>query len=107
MRFCGCSCFDLHQRRRFEALVLEGSRYIREREFWDEYMRAFEEAVRATASKHAPWFVVPADNKWFARLVVMGAIVKALDGLKLAYPQIDPQKEKDLVAARAALAKQK
>ena len=70
-------------------------------------MQAFEEAVRATASKHAPWFVVPADNKWFARLVVMGAIVKALDGLGLAYPQIDPQKEKELAAARAALAKQK
>jgi PPK2 family polyphosphate:nucleotide phosphotransferase len=80
---------------------------IREREFWDDYMQAFEEAVRATASKHAPWFVVPADNKWFTRLVVMGAIVKALDGLDLAYPQIDPQKEKELAAARAALAKQK
>ncbi len=59
-------------------------------------MQAFEEAVRATASKHAPWFVVPADNKWFTRLVVMGAIVKALDGLDLAYPQIDRQKEKEL-----------
>ena len=77
---------------------------IREREFWDGYVQAFEEAVRATASKHAPWFVVPADNKWFTRLVVMGAIVKALDGLDLAYPQIDPQKEKELAAARAALA---
>jgi len=80
---------------------------IREREFWDDYMQAFEEAVQATASKHAPWYVVPADNKWFTRLVVMGATVKALDGLDLAYPQIDPQKEKELAAARAALAKQK
>lgn len=80
---------------------------MQEREFWEDYMRAFEEAVRATASKHAPWFVVPADNKWFTQLVVVSAIVNALDGLDLTYPQIDPQKEKELAAALAALAKQK
>jgi PPK2 family polyphosphate:nucleotide phosphotransferase len=80
---------------------------IQEREFWGDYMHAFEEAIRATACKHAPWFVVPADNKWFTRLVVVAAIVKALDDLDLAYPQIDPQKAKELAAAQAALAKQK
>jgi PPK2 family polyphosphate:nucleotide phosphotransferase len=80
---------------------------IQEREFWDDYMHAFEEAVRASASKHAPWFVVPADNKWFTRLVVVAAIVKALDDLDLAYPQVDPKKAKELAAAQAALAKQK
>ena len=80
---------------------------MREREFWDDYMHAFEEAVRASASKHAPWFVVPADNKWFTRLVVVAAIVKALDDLDLAYPQVDPKKAKELAAAQAALAKQK
>ncbi len=80
---------------------------IQEREFWGDYMHAFEKAIRATASKHAPWFVVPADNKWFTQLVVVAAIVKALDALDLAYPQIDPQKAKQLAAARAALAKQK
>ena len=80
---------------------------IQEREFWGDYMHAFEEAVRATASKHAPWFVVPADNKWFTRLVVVAAIVQALDSLDLAYPKVDSQKEKELAAARAALVKQK
>ena len=79
---------------------------MREREFWDDYMRAFEEAVRATASKHAPWFVVPADNKWFTRLVVVGAIVKRWTASTFAYPKIDAQKEKELAVARAALAKQ-
>jgi PPK2 family polyphosphate:nucleotide phosphotransferase len=79
---------------------------MREREFWDDYMRAFEEAVRGTASKHAPWFVVPADNKWFTRLVVVAAIAQALEGLALAYPKVNAQKEKELAVARAALAKQ-
>ena len=79
---------------------------MREREFWDDYMRAFEEAVRGTASKHAPWFVVPADNKWFTRLVVVAAIARALEGLALAYPKVNAQKEKELAVARAALAKQ-
>jgi PPK2 family polyphosphate:nucleotide phosphotransferase len=80
---------------------------IQEREFWGDYMHAFEEAIRATASRHAPWFVVPADNKWFTRLVVVAAIVKVLDDLELAYPRMDPQKAKELAAAQAALAKQK
>jgi PPK2 family polyphosphate:nucleotide phosphotransferase len=80
---------------------------MREREFWDDYMHAFEEAMHATASKQAPWFVVPADNKWFTRLVVVAAIVQAVDSLDLAYPKVNSQKEKELAAARAALAKQK
>ncbi len=80
---------------------------IQERKFWGDYMNAFEEAIRATASKHAPWVVVPADNKWFTRLVVVAAVVKALDGLDLTYPQVNPQKEKELAAARADLDKQK
>jgi polyphosphate kinase 2 (PPK2 family) len=80
---------------------------VKEREFWSDYMDAFEEAIRATASKHAPWFVVPADNKWFTRLVVAAAIVEALEGLDLAYPKVDSRKEKQLAAVRAALAKQK
>jgi PPK2 family polyphosphate:nucleotide phosphotransferase len=80
---------------------------VKEREFWSDYMDAFEEAIRATASKHAPWFVVPADNKWFTRLVVAAAIVETLEGLDLAYPKVDSRKEKELAAVRAALAKQK
>jgi PPK2 family polyphosphate:nucleotide phosphotransferase len=80
---------------------------VKEREFWSDYMDAFEEAIRVTASKHAPWFVVPADNKWFTRLVVAAAIVEALEGLDLAYPKVNSRKEKELAAVRAALAKQK
>jgi PPK2 family polyphosphate:nucleotide phosphotransferase len=80
---------------------------IRERGFWDDYMYAFEEAIRATATQHAPWFVVPADNKWFTRLVVAAAIVEAVEKLELSYPVIDAAKKKELAAARAALAREK
>ena len=80
---------------------------LRERKFWDDYMHAFEEAIRATASKQAPWFVVPADNKWFTRLLVAAAIVEAVEKLDLSYPKVDTEKKKALVAARAALASEK
>ena len=66
-------------------------------------MHAFEEAIRATASKQAPWYVVPADNKWFTRLVVAAAIVEVVEGLDLAYPKVDAQKKKELAAARLEL----
>ena len=77
---------------------------VHERKFWDDYMHAFEEAIRATASKHAPWYVVPADNKWFTRLVVAAAIVEVVEELDLAYPKVDAEKKKELAAARAELA---
>src|SRR6266566_5767760 len=80
---------------------------VKEREFWSDYMDAFEEAIRATASKHAPWFVVPADNKWFTRLVVAEAIVDAVEDLGLAYPKVDAAKKKELAAARAALSRER
>jgi len=80
---------------------------IRERGFWNDYMHAFEEAIRATATQHAPWFVVPADNKWFTRLVVAATIVEAVEKLDLSYPKISAAKKKELVAARAALAREK
>jgi PPK2 family polyphosphate:nucleotide phosphotransferase len=80
---------------------------VQERKFWDDYMHAFEEAIRATASKHAPWFVVPADNKWFTRLVVAAAIVDAMERLGLAYPKVDAAKKKEFAAARAALSREK
>ena len=64
-------------------------------------MDAFEEAIQETASKHAPWFVVPADNKWFTRLVVAAAIVEAMEHLGLAYPKVDAATRKELSAARA------
>src|SRR5712675_155884 len=71
---------------------------IQERGFWDDYTQAFEEAIRATAGKHAPWYVVPADNKWFTRLIVAAAIVEAVENLDLSYPQIDAAKKKELLA---------
>jgi PPK2 family polyphosphate:nucleotide phosphotransferase len=77
---------------------------VHERKFWGDYMHAFEEAIRATATEHAPWYVVPADNKWFTRLVVAAAIVEAVEELDLAYPKVDAEKMKELAAARAGLA---
>jgi len=75
----------------------------RERERWDDYMAAYEEMIRHTASTHAPWYVVPADNKWFTRLVVAAAIIEALDEMNLAYPKVDDEKRKELAAARSLL----
>jgi PPK2 family polyphosphate:nucleotide phosphotransferase len=76
---------------------------VHERRFWGDYMHAFEEAIRATASNRAPWYVVPADNKWFTRLLVAAAIVEAVENLDLAYPAVDAKKQKELQAMRAAL----
>ena len=79
---------------------------VHERRFWSDYMHAFEEAIRATASNHAPWYVVPADNKWFTRLFVAAAIVTAVEELDLAFPKIDEKKKKELAAARAELTRE-
>jgi len=80
---------------------------VHERSFWGDYMQACEEAIRATAAKRAPWYVVPADNKWFTRLIVAAAIVEAVEELDLAYPTVDAAKKKELEAARAALSREK
>jgi PPK2 family polyphosphate:nucleotide phosphotransferase len=80
---------------------------IRERGFWDNYMHAYEEAIRATATRAAPWYVVPADNKWFTRIVVAAAIVEAVEKLDLAYPTVSDAQKKELAAARAELAAEK
>jgi len=74
-----------------------------EREFWDDYMKAYEDMIVNTATRRAPWYVVPADNKWFTRIVVAAAIVEALEDLDLAYPKVDAAKRKELQAARAIL----
>jgi PPK2 family polyphosphate:nucleotide phosphotransferase len=76
---------------------------VRERAYWDEYMAAYEEMIRHTATDHAPWYVVPADNKWFTRLVVSAAIIDALDELDLAFPKIDEENRQKLAEARAML----
>ena len=80
---------------------------VRERGYWSDYMRAYEEAIRATASRQAPWFVVPADNKWFTRLVVAAAVVEAVEELNLSYPQFGPEKTKELRAIRAMLVRER
>jgi PPK2 family polyphosphate:nucleotide phosphotransferase len=80
---------------------------IHERSFWNDYMRAFEEAIQVTATQHAPWFIVPADNKWFTRLVVAAAIVEAVENLDLSYPKVDAKKKKELSSARATLIRQR
>jgi PPK2 family polyphosphate:nucleotide phosphotransferase len=76
---------------------------VRERECWGDYQTAYEEVVQHTASKHAPWYVVPADNKWFARLVVSQAIVDKLESFKLAYPKVSGAAKADLAKARQTL----
>jgi PPK2 family polyphosphate:nucleotide phosphotransferase len=76
---------------------------IQERDYWDDYMHAFEEAIRATAAQLAPWYVVPADHKWFTRLIVAGAIGEAVDKLGLSYPQVDAMKKKELAMASEKL----
>jgi PPK2 family polyphosphate:nucleotide phosphotransferase len=75
----------------------------REREHWDDYMHAYERMVRHTSSAHAPWFVVPADNKWFTRLVVAAAVIDALEEVHLAFPKVDAAKRRELRAVREIL----
>jgi PPK2 family polyphosphate:nucleotide phosphotransferase len=79
---------------------------IREREFWDDYQDVYEDMIRNTSSKHAPWYVVPADHKWFTRLVVSAVVVHTLESLNLAYPKVDADKNKELQAAKKLLIKQ-
>jgi PPK2 family polyphosphate:nucleotide phosphotransferase len=77
---------------------------IHERDCWEDYQKAYEDLIRHTASKHAPWYVVPADNKWFTHLVVSAAIMETLEGLDLSYPEVDAAKLKEINAARRILA---
>ena len=76
---------------------------LKERGYWDDYMKAYEETIRHTASEHAPWFVVPADNKWYTRMVVAAAVVEGIASLELSYPKVSQEKRKELAAARKAL----
>ncbi len=74
-----------------------------ERDYWDDYMNAYERMIQETATRHAPWYVIPADNKWFTRVAVAAAVIEALSDLKLEYPQVDKAKLNDLAAARKKL----
>jgi PPK2 family polyphosphate:nucleotide phosphotransferase len=76
---------------------------IKEREFWDDYQDAYEDTIRQTATEEAPWYVVPADNKWFTRVVVAAAVVDTLGSLGLRYPKVDKEKMKQLAEAKRTL----
>ena len=98
------------QKRRFLARIEEPEKNwkfsagdVAERAHWGAYMTAYEAAIRGTAAPHAPWFVVPADNKWFTRLVVVAAIIEALEGLDLHYPKVTKEQKAALEVALKAL----
>jgi len=78
---------------------------LEERKFWDQYMEAYEDMIRHTATPDAPWFVVPADNKWFTRVVIAAAVIDALASLNLGYPEMGEEKQKELAAVKRALIK--
>jgi|SRR5579859_2287066 len=79
---------------------------VRERQCWDDYMEAYEDMIRHTATPDCPWYVVPADHKWFTHLVVSSAIIETLASLKLTFPKVDPARRKELATARAKLEKE-
>jgi len=98
------------QRRRFLDRIDDPDKHwkfsmgdLREREHWDAYQGAYEQAIRGTAAPHAPWYVMPADTKWFTRLAVCAAIVAALEDLDLRYPEVTEAQKADLEAARKLL----
>jgi len=80
---------------------------VKERGFWKDYQAAYDEMIRNTATKNAPWYVVPADNKWYTRLVVASAIIDTLDGLNLRFPDADAEVKKELQKVRAGLLAEK
>jgi PPK2 family polyphosphate:nucleotide phosphotransferase len=98
------------QKRRFLARLDEPDKNwkfstadARERGYWKDYMAAYEELIRETATEYAPWYVVPANNKWFTRIIVAAAIIEALASLDLRYPKVDKRKRQELAAVRKLL----
>ena len=76
---------------------------VHERDYWDDYMAAYEDMIRHTATSHAPWYVVPADHKWFTRAAVAAVIVETMEGLRLSYPTVSAAERKQLKGARVKL----
>jgi PPK2 family polyphosphate:nucleotide phosphotransferase len=76
---------------------------LKERERWDDYQNAYEKTIRATATRQAPWYVVPADHKWFTRLVVASAIIEGLAGLELRFPEVTSAQKREIARARRLL----
>ena len=101
------------QRERFLARLDEPeknwkfeARDVEERGHWEQYMEAYQGAIARTDAPHAPWYVIPADKKWYMRTAVAEIIVAGLESLDLHYPKVDERKKQDLAAARAALEKE-
>jgi hypothetical protein len=76
---------------------------IHERALWGKYQAAYQEMIRHTSTAEAPWYVVPADHKWFARVVIGSVIVTALDALNLKFPRVDPASLEEFKQVRKAL----
>src|SRR5204863_5642347 len=98
------------QRQRFLSRVEHPNKYwkfsptdLAERAHWDEYTQAFEEALTATSTKYAPWYVIPADHKYIMRTLVAGILTRTIRGLDLSYPEVDQQKLDAVDKARAEL----
>jgi PPK2 family polyphosphate:nucleotide phosphotransferase len=102
------------QRKRFEERLAEPDKHwkfhlrdVEERAHWNAYQNAYQDAIARTAAPHAPWYVVPADTKWFTRLVVMAALIETLEGLELEFPRVAGERKAEIEAARALLAAEK
>jgi PPK2 family polyphosphate:nucleotide phosphotransferase len=102
------------QRRRFLSRLEEPEKNwkfsaadLKERALWDEYQSAYEKMIRHTATKQAPWYVIPADNKWFTRLVVAAAVIETLESLDLTFPEVSGDKRQELAALRETLLHEK
>jgi PPK2 family polyphosphate:nucleotide phosphotransferase len=100
------------QRKRFLARIDQPEKNwkfsladVEERKFWDQYMEAYEACLEGTSSKEAPWYVVPADDKWTARLIVSRIILDTMDEMKLAFPKVDDERRRELAQIRKHLQK--
>jgi len=100
---------DEQKKRFFERLDMPDKNWkfsatdVKERQYWSAYMKAYEDLIRNTATDYAPWYVVPADNKWFTRMVVSAAIIERMEDLKLKTPKLDEAKQKELAGAHKML----
>jgi polyphosphate kinase 2 (PPK2 family) len=102
------------QKKRFLARIDEEDKNwkfsvndARERTYWKDYMRAYEDVFTNTSTEAAPWYIIPADHKWFSRLAVAAITVQAIDDLKLSFPKVSPDKKRELQEVRKALAAEK
>jgi polyphosphate kinase 2 (PPK2 family) len=102
------------QKRRFLDRLNEPEKHwkfsaadAREHSFWKDYMHAYEDMIQHTATEYAPWYVVPADNKWFTRVVVAAAIIDAMVSMDLSYPEVGKEKLAELAEAKKILLAQK